>query len=226
MTGALIAGGGALMSLAGAAAIAADTAIIVGGVLGGMGKYQEGKEGRRQAYFQASEALKQAELEKSRSIIAQQQGEQEEARRMRAYTQEVGSIYAAAAGNGMLIDSGTAGDTLGRMLDTSSKFAAQDVSTIHDNTKLTMWTHDENRKQLLRSAENYIKTGKAKYKAGILGATVEGVKTVGSLGLGYAMGGGFSGGAGTSKSPGIDLNKSGSWMGGGSALSSPTTMIA
>jgi hypothetical protein len=214
------------MSLAGAAAIAADTAIIAGGVLGGMGKYNEGKEGRRQAYFQASEALKQADLEKSRSIIAQQQGEQEEARRMRAYSKEVGSIYAAAAGNGMLIDSGSAGDTLGRMLDTSSKFAAQDVSTIHDNTKLTMWTHEANRKQLLRSAENYIKTGKAKYKAGILGATVEGIKTVGSLGLGYAMGGGFSGGAGTSKAPGIDLNKSGSWMGGGSALSSPTTMIA
>lgn len=227
MTGALIAGGASLMSLTGLAAVAADAAIIGGGLLGGMSKYQEGKEGRRQSYFQATEALKQAELEKSRSIVAQQQGEQEAARRMRAYSKEVGSIYAAAASNGMLVDSGSAGDTLGAMLDTSSKFAAQDVSTIHDNTKLTMWTHEANRKQLLRSAENYIKTGKAKYKAGILGATAEGLKTVGSLGMGFAAGGGFGtgGGAGIFGSA-SKLSSSGSWAGGSSTFTPTMTGIA
>lgn len=138
--------------------------------------YQSGKEQKRQALFMKAEAEKQADLEQERANITQIQGEQEAERRMRAYAQEVGSIYADAAGNGLLVDSGSAGDTLGRILDTSSTFAAQDVSTIKDNTKLSIWTSLENKNQLLRSAENYRISGKNAYKAGILGATASGMQ--------------------------------------------------
>ena len=195
MTVAAIAAAGSWAALSATAATAAgvvDAAIIVGGALSAYSQYQQGKEQKRQANFQANEARKQAQLEQERANIAQIQGEQEATRRMRAYSQEVGSVYANAAGNGILIDSGSAGDTLGRILDTSASFAAQDVSTIRDNTALTIWTHEANEGQLLRSAENYRKQGKAAYKAGVLGAVTESVKTVGNLGTAFAGAGGFS----------------------------------
>jgi hypothetical protein len=182
-----------MSALAVTAAVVADAAIVASGVMSGISRYQQGKEEKRQADFQANEARKQAQLEQQRSNIAQIQGEQEAARRMRAYSQEVGSAYANAAGNGMLLDSGSAGDTLGKALDTSATFAAQDVSNIRDNTSLSIWTHQANEGQLLRSAENYRVTGKNAYKAGILGAAAEGVKTVGALGTAFAAGGGFKG---------------------------------
>lgn len=194
MTVAAIAAAGswaALSTTAATVAVVADAAIIAGGVMSAVSQYQQGKEQKRQADFQANEARKQAQLEQERANIAQIQGEQEATRRMRAYSQEVGSVYANAAGNGLLIDSGSAGDTLGKILDTSATFAAQDVSTIRDNTALSIWTHEANEGQLLRSAENYRKTGKAAYKAGVLGAVTESVKTVGKLGSAFAGAGGF-----------------------------------
>jgi hypothetical protein len=192
--------------------VVVDAAIVAGGAMSAVSQYQQGKEQKRQADFQANEARKQAQLEQERANIAQIQGEQEAARRMRTYAQEVGSVYANAAGNGMLIDSGSAGDTLGRILDTSATFAAQDVSTIRDNTALSIWTHQENKGQLLRSAENYRKTGKAAYKAGVLGAVSESVKTVGKLGSAFAGAGGFDAlGAGGGS---VNLTNTGSWQGG------------
>lgn len=174
-------------------------AMAIGAAVQGYASYEQGKEERRQANFQAGEARKQADLEQERANIAQLQGEQEAEKRMRAYALEVGSIYANAAGNGMLIDSGSAGDTLGKILDTSSKSAAHDVSTIRDNTKLTIWTHLENKDQLLRSAENYRASGKSAYKAGILGATAAGIQGVGmATGMAYQTGLLGSGSAGAS----------------------------
>lgn len=228
MTGAAIAAGtwASMSTMAAAATVAVDAAIVAGGALSAVSQYQQGKEQQRQANFQANEARKQARLEQERANIAQIQGEQEAARRMRTYAQEVGSVYANAAGNGILIDSGSAGDTLGRILDTSATFAAQDVSTIRDNTALTIWTHQANEGQLLRSAANYKKQGKAAYKAGILGATAAGVKTVGSLGTAFAAGGGLKAlGAGGGS---VNLANSGSWQGGPTNIldATPKTMIA
>lgn len=194
MTGAAIAAG--YSAWATAAAVAVDVAIVAAGTMSAVSQYQQGKEQQRQADFQAQEAQKQAKLEQERANIAQIQGEREASRRMLALSQEVGSVYANAAGNGILVDSASAGDTLGKALTTSVKSAAEDVSTIRDNTALSVWTHTENKNQLLRSSDNYRKTGKAAYKAGILGATAEGVGTVGKLGSAYAAGGGFSAGAG------------------------------
>ena len=168
------------------AAIVSMAATAVAGGISAYSSYEQGKEQKRQAEFQANEAQKQARLEQERANIAQLQGEQEAARRMRSLSQEIGSVYANAAGNGLLIDSGSAGDTLGKALDTSTKFAAQDVSTIRDNTALTIWTHEANESQLLRSADNYRKQGKAAYKAGILGATATGISTAGKLAGQYA----------------------------------------
>jgi hypothetical protein len=194
--------------------------------MSGISQYQQGKEEKRQADFQANEAVKQAKLEQERANITQIQGEQEAERRMRAYSQEIGSVYANAAGNGLLIDSGSAGDMLGKVLDTSATFAAQDVSTIRDNTALSIWTHQANEGQLLRSAANYKKQGKAAYKAGILGATAAGVKTVGSLGTAFAAGGGLN--AIGSGSGSVNLANTGSWQGGPTNIldATPKTMLA
>ena len=190
MIGAAIAAGWGAWATA--AAVVVDAAIVAAGTLTAVNQYQQGQEQKRQANFQANEARKQAQLEQERANIAQIQGEQEVDRRMRAYSQEVGSVYANAAGNGILIDSGSTGDTLGKALDTSATFAAKDVSTIRDNTALSIWTHTTNEGQLMRSAANYRKSGKAAYKAGILGATAAGFKTVGALGTSFIAGGGLN----------------------------------
>jgi hypothetical protein len=215
-----------MSAAAATAAVAVDAAIIAGGVMSGISQYQQGKEEKRQADFQANEAVKQAKLEQERANITQIQGEQEAERRMRAYSQEIGSVYANAAGNGLLIDSGSTGDMLGKVLDTSATFAAQDVSTIRDNTALSIWTHRANEGQLLRSAANYKKQGKAAYKAGILGATAAGVKTVGSLGTAFAAGGGLN--AIGSGSGSVNLANTGSWQGGPTNIldATPKTMLA
>lgn len=168
------------------AAIVSMAATAVAGGISAYNSYEQGKEQERQANFAANEAQKQAKLEQERANIAQIQGEQEAERRMRAYSQEIGSVYANAAGNGILIDSGSAGDTLGRTLDTSATFAAKDVSTIRDNTALSIWTHKANEGQLMRSAANYRKQGKAAYRAGILGATAAGIGTAGKVAGQYA----------------------------------------
>lgn len=163
------------------AALVSMAATATAGGISAYNSYEQGKEQERQAKFAANEAQKQAKLEQERANIAQIQGEQEAERRMRAYLQEVGSVYANAAGNGILIDSGSMGDTLGRTLDTSATFAAKDVSTIRDNTALSIWTHEANEGQLLRSAANYRKQGKAAYRAGIIGATAAGIGTAGKV---------------------------------------------
>lgn len=177
----------------------------------------EGQEARRQAKFNEEESKKQANLEQERANIAQLQGEKEAEKRMRAYAQEVGSIYANSAGNGLLVDSKSEGDVLSKMVDTSTIFAGEDVSTIRDNTALTIWTHTENRKQLLRSAENYKKSGKAAYTGGLLGASAAAMQ--GAAGAGYMA---YNMGMFSSQPKTIALNSvknQGSWQGG--QLSNP-----
>jgi hypothetical protein len=98
------------------------------------------------------------------------------------------------------------------MIDTSTKFAAEDVSTIRDNTALTIWTHAENRNQLLRSARNYEKSGKAAYTGGLLGASAAAMQ--GTAAAGYMA---YNMGMFSSQPKTIALNSvknQGSWQGG------------
>lgn len=214
-------------------AIASMVTAAVAANIAAYSAYQQGKEAKRQANHAANEAEKQARLEQERANIAQIQGEQEAARRMRDYAQEVGSVYAAAAGNGILIDSGSAGDTLGKTLDSSAKFAAKDVSTIRDNTQLTIWTHEQNRDQLLSSAANLRKQGKAAYKAGVLGALASHVSGFADFAGAFSKMGGFDSAMKRNQqtqagvlSNNQMLKNSGSWQGGDTFFKPNKTMIA
>lgn len=216
---------GALIASAVATAISANIAAY--------NTYAQGKEAKRQANHAAAEAEKQAALEQERANIAQIQGEQDATRRMRDYAQEVGSVYANAAANGILIDSGSSGDTLGRTLDTSSRFAAHDVSTIRDNTTLTMWTHTENKKQLLASAKNLRKQGKKAYQAGILGALASHFTGAAEFSSGMSKVamvnhelGKDSALKSNIKTNSDWLNNSGGWQGGSSFFKTPNKAIA
>ena len=116
MTVAAVAGSAAWWAVT--AAVVADAAIIAGSSYGAYSAYEQGKAAEQQAKAaneqakaqasayaaQAAESERQAELERDRAGIAQIQGEREAERRSRALSAEIGSIYAATAGNGLLVD--------------------------------------------------------------------------------------------------------------------------
>lgn len=209
------------------------TAAVVGGVATagalasaglsayeGISSYRQGKAqssqlraaaaaAQSEADAQALEKERQARLEAQRAGIAQIQGEQEAERRSRILAQDIGSMYANYAGNGLLVD-GTAKDTLGAALRTQVSEAESDISTIRDNAAMNVWTHQANAASLSASAANtriagsnqallYRKQAKGARKAGrtslALGLGKAGISLAG-LGLSAAAGGAFSGAGG------------------------------
>lgn len=168
---------------------------IVGAIVGGVSSYQSaeaqkaaGKAQRTAAEAQAQENERQAELEEKRAGIAQIQGEQEAAKRSRALAADIGSLYANAAGNGLLVDGGLGTkDTVGSVLKTTVAEAQQDISTIRDNTALSVWEHQSNANSLLASAgnarisgQNAEALGNAQASAGKIGAVGSTIQGIGS----------------------------------------------
>ena len=143
---------------------AAAAAAAAGGVAGGVSSYQAGKAeaaaqknagraAQQQANAQAAELERQARLENARAGIEQIGGEQEAEKRSRILAQDLGSMYANFAGNGLALD-GTAKDTVGAALRTEVGEAQSDISTIRDNSAMGVWTHQANAGSYRASAAN------------------------------------------------------------------------
>lgn len=163
MTVAAVAGSAAWWAIT--AAVVADAAIIAGTSYSAYSAYEQGKAAEQQARAaneqakaqasayaaQAAESERQAELERDRAGIAQIQGEREAEKRSRILSAEVGSIYAATAGNGLLVD-GNEDDTFSSVLKSSVAEGQADISTIRDNTAISVWDHQANERALLSQA--------------------------------------------------------------------------
>ena len=163
MTVAALAGSAAWWAIG--AAVVADAAIIGGTAYSAYSSYEQGKAAEQQARAaneaakaqadmyrtQAAESERQATYERDRAGIAQVQGELEAEKRSRALSAEVGSIYAATAGNGLLVD-GTEDDTFANVLKSSVAEAQSDITTINDNKAISVWEHQNNRRALLTQA--------------------------------------------------------------------------
>lgn len=163
MTVAALAGSAAWWAVG--AAVVADAAIIAGTSYSAYSAYEQGKAAEQQAKAaneaakaqasayaaQAAETERQADMERDRAGIAQIQGEREAERRSRALSAEIGSIYAATAGNGLLVD-GNEDDTFANVLKSSVAEGQSDITTINDNTALSVWDRQSNERALRTQA--------------------------------------------------------------------------
>ena len=148
------------------AAIAGWTAAIAGIGLSAYSTYRQGvaqKEANEaNAQIAANQAAAQeaqaAEYERLAAIEAQKegieqlQGEQEAAKRSRQLAAEIGSTYATAAGNGLLV-SGSESDTFANVLKAQETEAAADIGTIKANTAMNVWSREEAARNYLFSAD-------------------------------------------------------------------------
>jgi hypothetical protein len=137
---------------------------------------QQGKANKRAAEAQAQQMKQQAKVNQQQAQVAQLQGEKESQRRMALLSQDIGSMYAGFAGNGIDLSSGT----VGKALTTQANEAYSDVKTIEDNTRMNVWGLLSNAQQNVNSANISIFQGKSAKKAGSLSATGTAIGGVGN----------------------------------------------
>ncbi len=217
MTATLVTIGTTAITVGEALTATAAVAGAAGTIYGGVASYQSGKAeaaanksaalaAKREAEAQAAEQTRQAQLENTRAGIEQIQGEQEAEKRSRLFAQDIGSIYANYAGNGLMLD-GTAKDTIGSALTSTAAEAAHDISTIRDSAAMNVWTRRANAGSLLASAANTriaghnqaeiyrskartaARSGRNQFGMSLLSAT--GTLAKGFAGLGSSSGGGM-----------------------------------
>lgn len=150
--------------------VTSAVATVAGTALGAVGAYQQGKAAEaagkaqakasmQQAQAEAAEQNRQARLENARAGIAQIGAEQEAEKRSRILAQDIGSMYANFAGNGLMVD-GSAKDTVGAALRTEVGEAASDITTIRDNAAMEVWTHRANAASHRANAANALIAGR------------------------------------------------------------------
>ena len=226
MTVAALAGGAAVWATC--AAVVADVAIIGGTAMSIASSFQQADAAEQSARAQAQAAAQQyqaqaeayaqqasenrmlAKVENEKAGIAQVQGERLAETRSRALASEIGGIYAGYAGNGLLVD-GNEDDTFANVLKSSVGEAQYDITTINDNTAISVWDHQMNRRAYLAnasilstasknamiSAANALNVGEAQAsaaRAGLgLNAVGKGLSAAGTLaGMGISSYGLFS----------------------------------
>lgn len=215
-TGLALAGGASAWWMG--AAIVADAAIVA---MSSYSAYSSGQQQRANAKaqkqqmeiqaeqyrLQAEESKKQAADEQAKAGIAQIQAEQEAMRRSSILAADIGSVYASAAGNSLLVNGGD-GDTFAHILKSTVGEAEMDLSTIKDNGRMSVWERQTNARSLLVNADTSMLSrgssligasmaGKnAKYynRASYIGAGTAGISSaasavsVGFQGASYAKG--------------------------------------
>lgn len=160
---------------------------------------------RRQAaaqHAQAQEYERQAQVEVEKAGVDQLKGQMEAERRSRLFAAEVGSTYANAAGNGLLID-GSDTSTFANVLKSQNAEAQYDIGVIRANTAMDVWTRSESARNYLFAADQarrgasdslfssneYLRSGYAQganaAKAGTNAAIGTGISAVGQIGSGY-----------------------------------------
>ena len=168
MTVAALAAGAAWWGIT--AAVVADVAVVAGTAMSIASSYQQADAAADSARVQAQAAAQQyqaqaeayaqqaaenemlAKVENEKAGIAQVQGEQEAETRSRALASEIGGIDAGFAGNGLLVDGDDDGDTFANVLKSSTVEAQHDITTIKDNTAISVWDHQMNRRAYLANA--------------------------------------------------------------------------
>ena len=160
---------------------------------------------RRQAAAQEAQAQeyeRQAQVEVEKAGVDQLKGQMEAERRSRLFAIEVGSAYANAAGNGLMID-GSDTSTFANVLKSQNAEAQYDIGVIRANTAMDVWTRSESARNYLFAADQarrgasdslfssneYLRSGYAQganaAKAGTNAAIGTGLSAAGQIGSSY-----------------------------------------
>lgn len=156
---------------------------LAGGLYSAYEQREAGKAQQAMANAQAKQAQQQAENESIRAGLAQVETEKEAQRRYTTLSQDLGAVYAGAAGNGVLLNSGSV-DSIARANIIEAK---SDVSNIFDQGNLTIQGHNDNAKAHAEQAAMYRFQGEQARKAAnrsAFGSIISGVGGAVSGGLG------------------------------------------
>lgn len=158
-------------------AVISAVSALAGAGISAYSANQQGKAQKAAADAQAQQFKQQAQINQAQAEVAQLQGEQETRRRYAMLNQDIGSLYANFAGNG--VDVNTSG-VVGKALTTTVNEGVQDVKTIKDNTRMNVWSLLNNSSQNLSNASISAYQGKAAKSAGTLSAFGQGFGGIGS----------------------------------------------
>ncbi len=155
---------------------------------------------------QADEYERQAAIEGKLAGVDQIQSELEREKRSKALAAEIGSTYAQAAGNGILVSSQSPNDTFSKVLENSANEAAFDISIDRDNAAMNIWQRSEAARKLQFAARQAaaqganqilsaelnsnlaIAQGKNAFNSGVISAAGQTMSGIGSLALSGAVG--------------------------------------
>lgn len=150
---------------------------------------QAGKAEQEMYEAQARENQRQAELESIRAGQEQVNAEREAEQRYRQLSQDIGTTYATAAGNGVLLDSGS----VTSIADANRLEANTDIDSLLSRKNLEIWGHNQNADAYQRQAGlNRFQGRMAKEAAGrkMVGAGLGAIgSTLSAFGSGMKLGG-------------------------------------
>lgn len=164
--------------VSGTLAVVSAVTAAVGGGLTAYSQHRQGKAANQAARMQAQQYADQAATAHAQAQVAQIQGEHEAERRYRILSQDIGSMYAQFAGNGL--DVTASGGTVADALKTTVSEGLADVSSINANTRMNVWGHLADATQLRNQSSITAFQGKTAQQAGTLGAIGTGIGTIGS----------------------------------------------
>lgn len=144
---------------------------------------EAGKAQQKMYNLQAQEQMKQAELETQRAGMEQENAEIAAQERRRQLSQDIGSIYAQAAGNGVLIDSGS----VQSIAEANRMEANADVNNLLRKQNLAIWGHNQNSGAYARQASLSKFQGRAA-KASTGNLLNAGISAVGGAASGFSSG--------------------------------------
>jgi hypothetical protein len=137
---------------------------------------EAGKAQQQMYNLQAEQNNKQAERETIQAGLAQIEADKEAQRRTAQLGQDIGATYAGAAGNGVLLNSGSVTSVAKNNI--TEGYA--DVGAILNQANLTIWGHNQNAQALKDQAGLNMFAGRQAKAAGNRQAIGTGIKSIGS----------------------------------------------
>ncbi|MCQ2299975.1 MAG: hypothetical protein MJZ81_07630 [Bacteroidales bacterium] len=140
--------------------------------------YRQAQAAREASNQEANALNEEAKRDEAAAGIEQVKGIQDQERRQRILANDVGSVYANFAGNGLAVDGG-GGDTLTKVVESTAGEAAYDVNIIKANTAMNVWSY-QNRAAMKRTQARAVRAaGRNAYRSAMIRMGVDVGKQVG-----------------------------------------------
>lgn len=145
---------------------------------------QAGKAEQQMYDLQAQEQKRQADLATERAGQEQVNADRDAQRRAMQLSQDIGAVYANAAGNGVLIDSGNV-----TSIANANRLEGQaDIDDLLSKKNMEIWGHTQNAEGYTRQAGISSFQGRAAKQAGNRKAVGSGISAIGATASSFGSG--------------------------------------